>query len=307
MPRRSCSQGWRRGERRLAYKYKLQGTMENKGEIVIYQPDSEVRLEVRFEGETVWLTQAQMAELFGTTAQNISMHIGNVFKEGELESEATCKDFLQVRSEGSRRVKRLQKCYNLDVIISVGYRVKSIRGTRFRQWASKLIKEHLLRGYSVSQRFERLEQRVSKAEDKIDFFVRTALPPVEGVFYDGQIFDAFAFVSGLIRSARERIVLIDNYIDETVLLRLAERGRGVRAAVYTAGVSPSFGLALQKHEAQYGPVELRTFSRSHDRFLIIDASVYHLGASVKDLGRKWFAFSRLALAAEELLSRLEAG
>ena len=157
--------------------------MKQKNEIILYQPDETVKLEVRLEEETVWLTQAQMAELFVTTPQNITMHIRNMYKEGELEVGPTCKDFLQVRTEGNRTVNRIQKIYNLDVIISVGYRVKSHRGTQFRQWANRVLKEYLLKGYAVNNRIERLEYRMAEAENKIDFFVRTALPPSEGIFF----------------------------------------------------------------------------------------------------------------------------
>lgn len=197
--------------------------MTDKNEIILYQPDEAIRLEVRLDEETVWLTQAQMAELFETTPQNITIHIRNMYKEGELDIKSTCKDFLQVRTEGKRIVNRIQKIYNLDVIISVGYRVKSLRGIQFRQWANRVLKEYLLKGYSVNQRFERLEHRIAETENKIDFFVRTSLPPVEGIFYDGQMLEPFEFINRLVRSAKKRIVLIDNYVDDTVLLRLAEK------------------------------------------------------------------------------------
>ena len=197
--------------------------MTDKNEIILYQPDEAIRLEVRLDEETVWLTQAQMAELFETTPQNITIHIRNMYKEGELDIKSTCKDFLQVRTEGKRIVNRIQKIYNLDVIISVGYRVKSLRGIQFRQWANRVLKEYLLKGYSVNQRFERLEHRIAETENKIDFFVRTSLPPVEGIFYDGQMLEPFEFINRLVRSAKKRIVLIDNYVEDTVLLRLAEK------------------------------------------------------------------------------------
>ncbi|MBO4741711.1 MAG: virulence RhuM family protein [Bacteroidales bacterium] len=278
--------------------------MDEKNEIVLYQPDDKVKLEVRLDNDTVWLTQAQMSELFETTPQNITIHIRNLYKEGELEVEPTCKDFLQVRVEGNRTVNRIQKIYNLDVIISVGYRVKSLRGTQFRQWANRVLKEYLLKGYSVNQRFERLEHRVAEAENKIDFFVRTALPPVEGIFYDGQMIEPFGFINGLIRSAKTSIVLIDNYVDETILLRLAERAQGVTATIYTRNTSPSFQVALGQHNTQYQPIDVRLFTSSHDRFLIIDNDVYHIGASLKDLGKKWFAFCKMQLQASEILQRL---
>ena len=278
--------------------------MNDKNEIILYQPDETVKLEVRMEDDTVWLTQQQMADLFETTPQNITTHIRNLYNEGELDMNPTCKDSLQVRMEGNRKIKRVQKYYNLDVIISVGYRVKSLRGTQFRQWANRVLKEYLLKGYSANQRIERLEHRMTEAEDKIDFFVRTALPPVEGIFYDGNMLEPFAFVNKLIRSARKRIVLIDNYVDETVLLRLAERKENVQAKIYTQRTSPSFNVALAQHNNQYAPIDLSIFTQSHDRFLIIDQEVYHIGASIKDLGKKWFAFCKMELPADEIMERI---
>lgn len=195
--------------------------------------------------------------------------------------------------------------YNLDVIISVGYRVKSKQGTLFRQWANKVLKDHLLKGYSFNQRIERLEQRVSVTENKIDFFVKTALPPVEGIFYDGNVLEPFGFVNSLIRSAKKRIVLIDNYVDETVLLRLAEREKGIDAIIYSRQLSPSFNIALKQHNQQYEKIEVKQFDKSHDRFLIIDDTVYHIGASIKDLGKKWFAFCKMNISAEEIISRIK--
>ena len=209
----------------------------NTGEIILYQPDNSIRLEVRMEEETVWLTQAQMAMLFGVDRTVIVKHIGNIFKTNELEESPTCAKIAQLQQEGNRQVLREVKYYNLDMIISVGFRVNSINATRFRQWANSVLKEHLLRGYSINQRFERLEQRVSKAEKQIGLFVRTALPPVEGIFYDGQIFDAYAFASDLIRSAQRRIVLIDNYIDDSVLLMLSKRAEGATAEIVTRRIS----------------------------------------------------------------------
>lgn len=280
------------------------GIMAENNEIILYQPDETIKLEVRLENETVWLTQQQMAELFVTTPQNITMHIRNIYKEGELMTEATCKDFLQVRKEGTREVKRIQKIYNLDVIISVGYRVKSFRGTQFRQWALRVLKDYLLKGYSVNQRLERLEQRVTQTENKIDFFVKTSLPPVEGIFYDGQIFDAYKFVCDLIRSAKQRIVLIDNYVDDSVLQMLDKRQSNVSATIYTKNYTPQLQLDLQRHNAQYAPIVIQSFTQSHDRFLIIDDTVYHIGASLKDLGKKWFAFSKMEIEAGKVLTMI---
>lgn len=272
----------------------------NQGEIIMYQPDESIRLEVRMEDETVWLNLNQMSQLFGRDKSVISRHIRNVYMEGELLRESTVANFATVQDENGRRVSRNIEYYNLDVIISVGYRVKSIHGTRFRQWANSVLKEYLLRGYAINQRFERLEQRVTEHDavlsehaNKLDFFVRTALPPKEGIFCDGQIFDAYAFVSELIRSAKQRIVLIDNYIDESVLLMLAKRNEHVTAEIVTRQISETLSLDIERLNRQYTPITIRENARYHDRFLIIDGTVYHIGASLKDLGKKLFAFSKL--------------
>lgn len=279
--------------------------MEPENEIVLYQPNEEVKLEVRLEEETVWLNQQQMAILFNATKQNISLHINNIYKEGELLRDATVKEYLTVQQEGSRQITRRVLFYNLDVIISVGYRVKSIRGTQFRQWANRVLKDYLLQGYSINSRIERLENRMAQTEEKIDFFVRTSLPPVQGIFYDGQVFDAYTFASNLIRSAKKSIVLIDNYIDDTVLLLLDKRQTGVQATIYTKSVDAKLKLDIDRHNKQYNPIEIRKFDRSHDRFLMIDHEVYHIGASLKDLGRKWFAFCKMEVSAKDLLEKTE--
>lgn len=265
-----------------------------KGEIILYQPNETIQLEVRLEGESVWLTQAQMAELFQTTPQNITIHIKSIYKEGELDYSTTCKEHLQVRKEGNRMVQRKQKFYNLDVIISVGYRVKSLYGTRFRQWANQVLKDYLLKGYSINQRLQVLERTVADHSQKIDFFVRTALPPVEGVFYNGQIFDAYKFATDLIKSAKHSLILIDNYVDETTLMMLSKRNENVSATIYTARISKQLQLDIEKHNGQYVPIQIRTYKDSHDRFLLIDETeVFHIGASLKDLGKKMFAFSKM--------------
>ena len=277
-----------------------------QGEIIMYQPDESIRLEVRMEEETVWLNLNQMSLLFGRDKSVISRHIRNVYIEGELLRESTVANFATVHDENGRRVSRNIEYYNLDVIISVGYRVKSIQGTRFRQWANSVLKEYLLRGYAINQRFERLERRVtehdavlSEHSNKLEFFVRAALPPKEGVFYDGQIFDAYAFASELIKSARQRIVLVDNYIDESVLLMLAKRNEGVTAEIVTRQTNGTLALDIDRHNRQYPPITIRESPRYHDRFLIVDDIVYHIGASLKDLGKKLFAFSKMELAAHE--------
>jgi hypothetical protein len=245
-----------------------------------------------------------MVELFESTKQNISLHISNIFKERELTRQATVKDYLTVQKEGKRSVCRLVKHYNLDVIISVGYRVKSQRGTQFRIWATSVLREYLLKGYTAHSRFERIERRLDGVEHKVDFFVRTALPPVEGIFYEGQIFDAYEFVSKLIKSAKKHIVLIDNYLDETVLGLLAKRRASAAALVYTAKISKALQADLDKHNEQYSPVIIEKATGIHDRFLIVDNNVYHIGASIKDLGKKLFAFSKLGTPPKDILNRL---
>jgi len=276
----------------------------NQNEIILYQPDSSLKLEVRLEDETVWLSQAQMAELFQTTIPNINLHLRNIFEDGELEGHRTIKDFLMVRKEGKRLIQRRISFYNLDAIISVGYRIKSHAATSFRIWATQIIKDYLLKGYSINQRIEHLEHRVTENEKKINFFVKTALPPKEGVFFDGQIFDAYIFVSDLIKSAKKTIVLIDNYIDETVLLLLSKRLPKVSATIYTKQISAQVQLDLQKHNAQYKPITIYESNKFHDRFLIIDNVVYHIGASLKDLGKKLFAFSKMEVRAKVLLQNV---
>lgn len=262
------------------------------GEIIMYQPDESIRLEVRMEEDTVWLTQAQMALLFGCTSDNIGLHLKNLYAEGEIEQVATTEEISVVRLEGSRKVSRRITHYNLDAILSVGYRVSSKSATRFRQWANSVLKEYLLRGYAINQRIERLEQRVSRTEEQLDFFVQTALPPKQGVFFDGQIFDAYQFVSELIRSAQSSLVLIDNYADDSVLTQLTKRADGVSATICVGKISETFRLDVARHNRQYSPVELREVPNIHDRFLMIDDTRLHtFGGSFKDLGKKLFCFN----------------
>ena len=270
--------------------------------VVVYQSsDGVVQLDVQLADETVWLTLNQLSILFDRNKSVISRHISNIYNEGELSREATFAKNATVQNENGRQVVRQIDYYNLDVIISVGYRVKSLRGTQFRIWANRVLKEYLMKGYSVNNRLEQLEQRVSKTEEKIDFFVRTALPPVEGVFYNGQIFDAYVFATNLIKSAKKSITLIDNYIDESALMMLAKRGKRVTANILTGSVSKTLQLDMDKHNSQYPPIKIETIKNNHDRFLIIDKTVYHIGASLKDLGKKLFAFSKLEIPAETIL------
>ncbi len=283
-----------------------------KAEIIIYTEkvnNTDYKIEVRVEDDTVWLTQMQMAELFEATKQNVSLHIKNVFKEGELDQTSTVKEYLTVQSEGVRKIKRKVLYYNLDVIISVGYRVKSLRGTKFRMWANKVLKEYLLNGHVVNYRLNSVEEEVNQIKGRmndIEFLVQTNLPPNDGVFYDGQIFDAWEFVSGLIREAKKSIILIDNYVDDSVLSLLAKRNPGVKANIFTSNINKQIQIDIDKHNQQYPQIDLKHFSKSHDRFLIVDEEiVYHIGASLKDLGKKWFAFSRIKLDAAEMIRKLK--
>ena len=271
-----------------------------KGEIVIYQPNDNIKLEVRIEAETVWLNRQQIAVLFDRDVKTIGKHVNNALPQ-ELKGEATIANFATVQKEGDRLVTRGVDYYNLDMILSIGYRVKSQRGIDFRKWANKVLKEYLLRGYAINQRIERLEQRVSKTEEKIDFFVRTSLPPVEGVFYDGQIFDAHVFVSDLIKTAKKRIILVDNYLDESVLVTLSKREPNVTAKIITKTASNQFHLDLNRHNSQYPAINIEERNNIHDRFLIIDETVYHIGASLKDLGKRLFAFSKMEMTPETIL------
>lgn len=287
--------------------------MEQQGEIVLYQPETTFKLEVRLENETVWLTQAQIAELFGTGRQAITKHLKNIFNSNELEENSVCS-ILELTAADGKNYKT--KFYNLDAILSVGYRVNSKNATLFRRWANSVLKDYLLKGYSINQRLNEIEQRmdnrffqiektITEHGKKIDFFVRTSLPPVEGIFFDGQIFDAYKFASELIKSAKRSLILIDNYVDESVLLMLSKRQPGVTATVYTQRITPQLQLDLNKFNDQYPPVDVRTCKLSHDRFLIIDdTEVYHIGASLKDLGKKWFAFSKMNLPAEMITNLL---
>jgi hypothetical protein len=275
--------------------------MNANNEIILYQSDNAVQLEVMLENETVWLTLNQMSILFERDKSVISRHISNIFKEQELDKNSVVAKNATTASDGKTY---LIEYYNLDVIISVGYRVKSKRGTQFRIWANKVLKDYLLKGYAVNQRIENLERRVSATEDKIDFFVKTTLPPVQGIFYDGQIFDAYKFVADLVKSATKSIVLIDNYLDESVLILLSKRKENVKCQIFTNKISAQFKLDLEKFNAQYPPVEVKEFSKSHDRFLIIDETIFHIGASLKDLGKKWFAFSKINLDLQDILKKI---
>ena len=282
--------------------------------VVVYQSeDGTLKLDVQLKEESVWLTQEQIATLFGTQRPAITKHLNNIFSSGELDRESTCSILEHMGNDGKQHYHI--KYYNLDAILAVGYRVNSRNATFFRRWATNVLKEYLLRGYAINQRLIKIEEHMDKRfaliehtlldhQEKIDFFVRTSLPPQQGIFFDGQIFDAYTFINERIREAKEQIILIDNYINDSVLTMLDKRQEGVRAKIYTKKLSTQLQLDIQKHNAQYAPIEILEFDRSHDRFLCIDDTVYHLGASIKDLGKKWFAFNRMEMPTTELLQKL---
>ena len=284
-----------------------------KDEIVLYKPNEQFQLEVQLKDETVWLNVNQIALLFDRDRTVISRHIRNIYKEGELDENITCAKFAHMGMDADQVYETTY--YNLDVIISVGYRVKSKRGVEFRQWANKILKDYLLKGYAVNQRLTTIEDRIDRRlqehsdqihelQNKVDFFVRTSLPPIEGIFYDGQIFDAYTFVNDRIREAKKRIILIDNYVDDSVLTMLDKWGEDVSATIYTKNISRQLTLDFEKHNAQYPAIEIEQFDRAHDRFLCIDDTVYLIGASLKDLGKKWFGFVKLEQTTDDLLSKM---
>ena len=279
---------------------------ETENQIVVYQPNETVRLDVRLENETVWLTQAQMATLFGCSTDNIGLHLKNIYSVGELSKGATTEDFSVVRMEGARQVRRIVTCYNLDAIISVGYRVNSILGVRFRQWATGILKDYLLRGYSVNSRLNQLEDsmhrnlskhddRISALEQKVDFFVQTREPPLQGVFYEGQLWDACSLVEKLIGRAKKTILLIDSWVGTGTLDMLAKKRKGVVVEVVTSPRGNKLAASdIAKFTAQYGGLSVKTSIAFHDRFLIIDdKELYLIGASLKDLGKKCFGFTKM--------------
>ena len=284
----------------------------NEESVVVYRTDDNMlQLEVQVADETVWLSQKQMASLFCTTPQNITIHIGNIYKEQELSKEATCKDFLQVQVEGGQEKQRITKFYNLDVIISVGYRVKSQRGTQFRQWANKVIKNYLLRGYAINQRIVNIEnqlaiqqKQLADHQEKIDFFVRTSLPPVEQVFFGGEFFAARVLLEKLIKTAKKRVIIIDEYIDAATFEMLDVRAKGVTADIYSSGLNVTL---RDTHNATAGVEPIQTHkwtNASHDRWLIIDDQLYHCGYSLKDMGKKLCAVSLMGTSPDVVLAQV---
>ena len=279
-------------------------------DVVIYQ-NGEIELGISIKEETIWLTQKQIVELFDSSKANISEHIKAIFDSHELDRGSTVRKFRTVQKEGNREVARDLEHYNLDVIISVGYRVNSIKATKFRQWATSVLKQYITNGYAINskkithQRFKELESDVALLKSKVNLLENKTLKPSQGIFFDGQVFDAYEFVSGLVKNAKREIVLIDNYIDESVLT-LFSKNQAVGVTIYTKTITKQLKLDLEKYNSQYNNIEIKKFDNSHDRFLIIDEKeVYHIGASLKDLGKKWFAFSRMDMESLSILGRLK--
>ncbi len=275
---------------------------EIENQIVVYQPDDIVRIDVCYDGETVWLRQSQIAELFSCSLENVRLHLKNIYASGELEKGATSKESLEVRQEGSRRVSRRFSSYNLDAIISIGYRVNSIVGVRFRQWATRVIKERMLAGAAQTAQFAAIDRRlashdraIADLKEKVDFFVQTKEPPVQGVFYDGQLWDACSLVERLIARAKSQILLIDNWVGAGTLDLLAKKRKGVSVEVVTSRRGNRLAATdVAKFNAQYGGLAVRTSEAFHDRFLVIDdRELYLVGASLKDLGKKCFGFTKM--------------
>lgn len=287
-----------------------------QGEIVIYKANNDVKIEVVLNDETIWLSQSQIVQLFQSSKANISEHIKSIYHQNELDKDSTVRNFRTVRVEGNREVFRNITYYNLDVIISVGFRVNTKIGIHFRRWANGILKNNLLKGYSINQRIDYIENKfdnklynhdvqLKEISEQINYFVQKSIPPVQGVFYGGEIFEAYKFMTGLIKMANETIIVIDNYIDESVLTMLDKRKDGVMATIYTDKISNQLKLDLDRHNKQYSVIEIQTVKDIHDRFVIIDnEDVFHIGASLKDLGKKLFAFSKLNLPADVLLKGL---
>ena len=287
-----------------------------QGEIVIYKANNDVKIEVVLNEDMVWLSQSQIVQLFQSSKANISEHIKSIYHQNELDKDSTIRNFRTVRIEGNREVLRNITYYNLDVIISVGFRVNTKIGIHFRQWANNILKNNLLKGYSINQRIDYIENKfdtklynhdvqLKEISEQINYFVQKSMPPVQGVFYGGEIFEAYKFVSNLIKMANESIIVIDNYIDESVLTMLDKRKDGVMATIYTDKISNQLKLDLERHNKQYSAIEIQTVKDIHDRFVIIDnEDVFHIGASLKDLGKKLFAFSKLNLSVDALLKEL---
>lgn len=281
-------------------------TLSNQS-IAIYK-DGELELKTSIDSETIWLTQKQIAELFDKDIRTINEHIKFIYKEEELVENSTIRNFRIVQKEGNREVARDVLHYNLDVIISIGYRANSKKATKFRQWATSVLKEYIFNGYAINshkiteQRLLNLENDMQVVKSKFKDYE----PQQNHIFYNGQIFDAYFFVSDIMKSAKSSIKLIDNYIDESTLVLFTKRDAKVDMKIYTKTISKQLKLDLEKHNAQYPKIDIEIFDLSHDRFLIIDEKdIYHFGASLKDLGKKWFAVSKMDINSFELIEKLK--
>ena len=281
--------------------------MQDLSNLVVYN-DGELELKVSVDSETIWLTQLQMSQLFDTSTDNVGLHLKNIYLEKELDENSTTEFFSVVRKEGNRLVKRELKHYNLDVIICVGYRVSSLRATKFRQWATSVLKNYIQNGYAINNH-KITEQRLFALENDMQFIKskikNNSLEFNQNIFFDGQIYDAYSFVNDLLKLAKSEIVLIDNYIDDTVFT-LFSKYPNINFTIYTSTISKQLKLDFEKYSKQYKNISLKTFKSSHDRFLIIDKKeIYHLGASLKDLGKKWFAFSKMSFDIDLIFNRLK--
>lgn len=277
-----------------------------KNEIILYQSDElleHIEVQLDEENETFWLALNQIAHLFERDKSVISRHLKNIFKDNELDRDSVVAFFATTAADGkSYKVEH----FNLDAILSVGYRVNSKRGTQFRVWASKVLKDYLMKGYALNQRIDRIEnnyENLTKEVKQISLQLKTQKLPNQGIFFNGQVFDAYIFASNIIKKAKKEIVLIDNYIDESTITHLTKKSEQVKVIFYTKTVSKQLALDIQKANEQFGNTfEIRVLSKSHDRFLMIDGKeLYHLGASLKDLGKKWFAFSKMEENMMELI------
>lgn len=289
---------------------------QSKDEIIIYQPNDNTKIEVRLNDEMIWLSQPQIVQLFQSSKSNISEHIRNIYSQNELDKDSTVRIFRTVQTEGNRNVHRNITYYNLDMIISIGFRVNTKIGIHFRQWANNILKDNLIKGYSINKRIDYIEKKIehklqeheaqlNKIDEQINYFVQKSLPPIQGVFYNGEIFDAYQLLTRLIKMANKSIVVIDNYIDESVLTMLDKRKDGVAATIYTEKINKQLQLDIKLHNSQYPAIDIKIVKNCHDRFLLIDdEDVFHIGASLKDLGKKLFAFSRLNISSDTILNGL---
>ncbi|MCQ2324574.1 MAG: virulence RhuM family protein [Paludibacteraceae bacterium] len=292
--------------------------MNEQNEIVLYQPNELTKLEVRIEEETVWLSQQQMAQLFGVKENTITYHIKEIYKVHELQLDATAQKIRVVRLEGNRQVERSIDFYNLDMIISVGYRVNSLNATMFRRWATNVLKDYMLRGYAVNQRLLALEEKVDRGfaqqgrilaehQDKIDFFVKTALPPAEQVFFEGNFFEARVALEVLVKTAKQRAIIIDGYVDALTFDILDVRAKGVKAEIYTNGVGAGMRRLMETHDKEVNKEHIEVYkwkNESHDRWLIIDDTLYHCGHSLNAMGKHLSAISQMGINPEDILNQV---